>query len=103
MCSGSAFRAVTGALTLGGTELLGLGEEIDQVGDDVTKALHPKIPDVPTQSQLTPAPPVIGDSVTKPALKQGKPVGQARSQRAAVRLGTSQFVIPPPQGVNFPR
>lgn len=100
MCSGSAFRYLSGVMSLGSTELLGVGDDIDKGIDEM---LSPEIPDVPTQSQLTPAPPVIGDSVTKPAETQGKPVGQKRSQRNAARLGTSQFVIPPPQGINLPR
>lgn len=100
MCSGEAVRFMSGIMTLGATEALGVGDDIRDKGDQI---LDPKLPDVPTQSQLTPAPPVIGDSVTKPAETQGRPVGQKRSQRNAARLGTSQFVIPPPQGINLPR
>lgn len=94
-------RYLSGVFSLGTTELTGVGDDIDK---GVDKLLNPPKPTPPpTIGQVTPAPPAIGDSVTKPASGQGTPVGQRRSQRAAARLGTSQFVIPRPQGINSPR
>lgn len=100
MCSGSAMRYLAGVTSFGMTELYGVGDDIDGGVDEL---LTPHIDDVPTIDKVTPTPPAIGDSVTKPALSQGTPVGQKRSQRSAARLGTSQFVIPPKQGINYPR
>ncbi len=101
MCSGSYVRALAGVMSIGTTELYGVGDDIDGYADKTLGNV--KMPDPPTIDKVTPAPPSIGDTVTKPALSQGAPVGQKRSQRSAARLGTSQFVIPPKQGIYTPR